>query len=161
MLPSGNDAAHQLAEFFGSLLQKDAEDREKKMKADLEKQQKEEEERHDARQKAKREGAEDYEGAKKNSDSNDSQRFLTNTGNLQDKETNAQSSSQSDTNKDGAGADADKKKDGAGGKRAQADTEEQQPELETQTSFKRLDIESVLRKEFPHIKKSPHVAKHS
>jgi hypothetical protein len=37
MLPSGNDAAHQLAEFFGSFLMKDAEDREKKMKQDLEK----------------------------------------------------------------------------------------------------------------------------
>lgn len=37
MLPSGNDAAHQLAEYFGSFLMKDAEDREKKMKQDLEK----------------------------------------------------------------------------------------------------------------------------
>ena len=36
MLPSGNDAAHQLAEFFGGYLMKDAEDREKKMKEDLE-----------------------------------------------------------------------------------------------------------------------------
>ena len=126
MLPSGNDAAHQLAEFFGGLLQKDLEDREKKMKADLEKQQKEEEERHEARQKAKRDGreVEDDEVGRKDL-SNDSQRFLTNTGNLQDKETNAQSSSQSDTNKDAAGADADKKKEnGATGKRAQGDATE-------------------------------------
>ena len=36
MLPSGNDAAHQLAEFFGGYLMKDAEEREKKMKQDLE-----------------------------------------------------------------------------------------------------------------------------
>lgn len=38
MLPSGNDSAHQLAEFFGGYLMKDAEEREKKMKIDLEQQ---------------------------------------------------------------------------------------------------------------------------
>ena len=43
MLPSGNDAAHQLAEFFGDLLKKDAEERERQLKADLEKAQKDEE----------------------------------------------------------------------------------------------------------------------
>lgn len=32
MLPSGNDAAHTLAEFFGRLLMEDAEERERKMK---------------------------------------------------------------------------------------------------------------------------------
>ena len=36
MLPSGNDAGHQLAEFFGGLLQKDAEEREKKYRTELE-----------------------------------------------------------------------------------------------------------------------------
>ena len=30
MLPSGNDAAHLLAEYFGGLLKKDAEEREEK-----------------------------------------------------------------------------------------------------------------------------------
>jgi len=29
MLPSGNDAAHQLAEYFGDLLKKDSEERDK------------------------------------------------------------------------------------------------------------------------------------
>ena len=43
MLPSGNDAAHQLAEYFGDLLKKDAEEREKQLKADLERAQKDEE----------------------------------------------------------------------------------------------------------------------
>lgn len=33
--------------------------------------------------------------------------------------------------------------------------------LETEQSYKRLDIETMVRKEFPHIKKSPYVAKHS
>lgn len=37
MLPSGNDAAHQLAEYFGDLLKKDNEEREKQLKTDLEK----------------------------------------------------------------------------------------------------------------------------
>lgn len=37
MLPSGNDAAHQLAEYFGGLLMKESEDNEKQLKADLEK----------------------------------------------------------------------------------------------------------------------------
>ena len=32
MLPSGNDAGHQLAEFFGRMLMEDAEERERKMK---------------------------------------------------------------------------------------------------------------------------------
>ena len=36
MLPSGNDAAHQLAEYFGDLLKKESEDKEKQLKADLE-----------------------------------------------------------------------------------------------------------------------------
>ena len=31
MLPSGNDAAHCLAEYFGGLLKKDAEEKEAKM----------------------------------------------------------------------------------------------------------------------------------
>lgn len=43
MLPSGNDAAHQLAEYFGDLLKKDSEGREKQLKNDLEKAQKDEE----------------------------------------------------------------------------------------------------------------------
>lgn len=43
MLPSGNDAAHQLAEYFGDLLKKDSEEKEKQLKADLEKAQKDEE----------------------------------------------------------------------------------------------------------------------
>ena len=43
MLPSGNDAAHQLAEYFGDLLKKDAEEREKQLKTDLERAQKDEE----------------------------------------------------------------------------------------------------------------------
>ena len=37
MLPSGNDAAHQLAEYFGDLLKKESEEKEKQLKADLEK----------------------------------------------------------------------------------------------------------------------------
>jgi D-alanyl-D-alanine carboxypeptidase len=36
LLPSGNDAAHQLAEYFGELIQKDNEEKEKKMKIELE-----------------------------------------------------------------------------------------------------------------------------
>ena len=39
MLPSGNDAAHQLAEYFGGLLKKDAEEKE----AEMEKERKERE----------------------------------------------------------------------------------------------------------------------
>lgn len=36
LLPSGNDAAHQLAEYFGEKLMKDAEKREKERKIELE-----------------------------------------------------------------------------------------------------------------------------
>jgi len=41
LLPSGNDAAHQLAEYFGALLKKYAEDTE----AEMEKERKKEKER--------------------------------------------------------------------------------------------------------------------
>lgn len=37
----------------------------------------------------------------------------------------------------------------------------EEADLNTEQSCKRLDIEGILRKEFPHIKKSPYVAKHS
>ena len=43
MLPSGNDAAHQLAEYFGDLLKKESEEKEKQLKADLERAQNDEE----------------------------------------------------------------------------------------------------------------------
>lgn len=43
MLPSGNDAAHQLAEYFGDLLKKESEEKEKQLKADLERAQTDEE----------------------------------------------------------------------------------------------------------------------
>ena len=118
MLPSGNDAAHQLAEFFGSFLMKDAEDREKKMKQDLEKQQKDEATRI-ANKIAAEEGKEDEPGDyRKKSASNDSNRAV----NIQDKETNAQSSSQSDTH--AAAAALDKHCNGSSSKRPQQDTEE-------------------------------------
>ena len=35
MLPSGNDSAHQLAEYFGGLLKKEAEELEEKLKVDV------------------------------------------------------------------------------------------------------------------------------
>lgn len=43
MLPSGNDAAHQLAEYFGDMLKKESEEKEKQLKADLERAQNDEE----------------------------------------------------------------------------------------------------------------------
>ena len=44
MLPSGNDAAHLLAEYFGGLLKKDAEEREEKERKEEQARIKEEEE---------------------------------------------------------------------------------------------------------------------
>ena len=38
MLPSGNDAAHCLAEYFGNILRQQAEEREEKEKAEVAKQ---------------------------------------------------------------------------------------------------------------------------
>lgn len=93
---------------------------------------------------------------RKKSASNDSHRNV----NIQDKETNAQSSSQSDTHA-AAMAGLDKHCNGSSSKRPQQDTEEKDQELQTEASHKRIDIESVLRKEFPSIRKSAYVAKHS
>lgn len=45
MLPSGNDAAHCLAEYFGAILKKDAEEREEKDKKEEAERQKVEEDR--------------------------------------------------------------------------------------------------------------------
>lgn len=45
MLPSGNDAAHCLAEYFGRLLKKEAQEIEEKERKDKERQKKEEAER--------------------------------------------------------------------------------------------------------------------
>ena len=149
LLPSGNDAGHQLAEYFGGLLMKDAEEREKKYRQELEAKQKAEDERYDAAQSCKR-------GDEAGGDlgSHESQRFLSgNGGGLQDKETSAQSSGLSDVGrKDERQAQHSEAKPRDGDDTAG---------LETEQSCKRLDIDAAVRREFPHIKKSPYVAKHS
>jgi hypothetical protein len=45
MLPSGNDAAHALAEYFGAILKKESEERELRLKKEDEERAKKEEER--------------------------------------------------------------------------------------------------------------------
>ena len=76
MLPSGNDAAHCLAEYFGGILKKESEDREAEFKKEEAEQKKKEEERLAM-------GIEPEE-AEKGSNSASNANLLT-----QDKETNA------------------------------------------------------------------------
>lgn len=86
MLPSGNDAAHALAEYFGGILKKECEDREAEYRKEEAEAKKKEEER------AAMGIAYEPEEAEKGSNSASNANLLT-----QDKETNAQSSSSQET----------------------------------------------------------------
>jgi len=102
MLPSGNDAAHALAEYFGAILKKEQEERDEKERKEEQERKKREEERA-AKAAELGQDAPNEDGQLSNSASN---AYLQ----TQDKETNAQSSSSEETKERNLASGADKRK---------------------------------------------------